>query len=121
MAGRLSQQGSIYIQTNDPPARKTRGRKPQEQYMLKKLTLAALAATFITGGAAVANAESNIHGSSRGESGSLSTSAALQGDYERDAAFSMRSPMAGTRAYGYARENHSLKHGRSNIRMKHKN
>jgi hypothetical protein len=66
--------------------------------MLKQITLAALAATFIAGSAAVANAESNVSGSDP------ASSAGLQQDWTAThgtTAFSMGPPES-RNAYGYA-------------------
>ena len=70
--------------------------------MLKQIGLAALAATFITGSAAVAYAESNISGVDEGET----ASATLRSDWASSygAAMSVRGPSAGVDAYGYAGE-----------------
>jgi hypothetical protein len=70
--------------------------------MLKQIGLAALAATFITGSAAVAYAESNISGIDGGET----TSASLGSDWASSygAAMSLRGPVVGVDTYGYASE-----------------
>jgi hypothetical protein len=76
-------------------------RKEQENYtMLKQISLAALAATFITGSAALAHAESNVSG----VDGGGNTSAGLEHSWNRGpAAFSM-APSASMNAYNYAPE-----------------
>jgi hypothetical protein len=78
-------------------------RKLQEQYMLKKLTLAAaLAATLIAGSAAVANAEISGGGAPPGPT----TERGLQLDYAArhggDRANASELPTTGGYAYGYA-------------------
>ena len=90
--------------------------------MLKKISLAALAATFITGSAAVAYAESNISG----VDGGATTSATLRGDWALSYgdAMSMQSPSASMNSYGYASErrlDRSHQRDRNNARMKHNN
>jgi hypothetical protein len=88
-------------------------RKLQEYYiMLKKIGLAALAATFITGSAALAHAESNVSD----VDGGATTSAGLENNWNHGgAAFSM-APSASARAYNYAPErrlsqSHQKHHG----------
>ena len=70
--------------------------------MLKQVSLAALAAMFITGSAAVANAESNISG----VDGGATTSATLNSGWalSYDNAISVQNPSTSMNAYGYARE-----------------
>jgi hypothetical protein len=89
--------------------------------MLKQISLAALAATFITGSAAVAHAESNISG----VDGGMTTAAALRADWASSYgnAVSAR-PSASMNAYGYASErrlDRSHQRGRNNARMQHHN
>jgi hypothetical protein len=118
----LGQRTNCVFREGQRPGRTTTQLKMQEYSMiLKQIGLIALAATFITGSATVASAESNISGSGGGASGSLSTSSALQGDWmsEQNAAVSTRLP-PGHAAYGYAREYRPAKHSRSNVRMKNK-
>ena len=84
--------------------------------MLKEISLAALAATFITGSAAVAYAESNISGVDSGET----TSAGLRSDrtpgYGDDV--SMQSPSASANAYARERRlDRSRQRDRNNGRM----
>ena len=76
--------------------------------MLKQISLAALAATFITGSAALAHAESNISD----VDGGGNTSAGLERSWNREA-FSM-APSASMNAYNYAPERklHRSKHNR---------
>jgi hypothetical protein len=91
--------------------------------MLKQISLAALAATFITGSAVVAYAESNISGVDGGET----TSAALLSDWASssgNATTSVQGPSASMNAYGYASESRldrSHQRGPNNARMKHNN
>ena len=90
--------------------------------MLKKISLAALAATFITGSAVVAYAESNISGVDGGETASaaLNDRASSYGN----AATSVQSPSASMNAYGYASEtrlDRSHQRGRTNARVKYNN
>ncbi|MEA2984889.1 MAG: hypothetical protein QOD94_1143 [Alphaproteobacteria bacterium] len=91
--------------------------------MLKQISLAALAATFITGSAVVAYAESNISGVDGGET----TSAALLGDWASsygNAATTVRGPSTSMDAYGYAGErrlDRSHQRGRTNARMNYNN
>jgi hypothetical protein len=91
--------------------------------MLKQISLAALAATFITGSAVVAYAESNISGVDGGET----TSAALLSDQASsygNAATSVQGPSASMNAYGYASErrlDRSHQRGRDNARVKYNN
>jgi hypothetical protein len=68
--------------------------------MLKKIGLAALAATFITGSAALAHAESNISD----VDGGPTTSAGLQNNWNRGGASFSMAPSASTNAYNYAPE-----------------
>jgi hypothetical protein len=89
--------------------------------MLKQISLAALATTFITGSAAVAHAESNISG----VDGGMTTAAALRADWASSYgnAVSAR-PSASMNAYGYASErrlDRSQQRGRNNARMQHNN
>lgn len=67
--------------------------------MLKQISLAALAATFITGSAAVAHAESKISDVSP----PLTSSAGLRADWS-DATISVWGPSDSMNAYGYVRE-----------------
>jgi hypothetical protein len=95
--------------------------------LLKKITLAALAVTFITGGAAVANAES---GAGVAGTGSGFTSSALQNDWASshgDVVVSPRGSSAHT-SYGYApkrishsRTKHVHANANANAGMKHSN
>ena len=81
--------------------------------MLKKLSLAALAATFVTGSAALAHAEiSNSDPSPTSSAGLRADYAARHGGY----AFSSEFPTTGGYAYGYAPERRVH---RSHGRMKH--
>ncbi len=89
--------------------------------MLKQIGLAALAATFITGSAAVAHAESNISG----VDGGVTTAATLRADRASSygGAVSAR-PSASMNAYGYASErrpDRSHQRARNNARMQHNN
>ncbi len=90
--------------------------------MLKKISLAALAATFITGSAAVAYAELNISG----VDGGATTSATLRGDWALSNAegMAMQSPTASMDSYGYASErrlDRSQQRDRNNARMPYNN
>ena len=73
--------------------------------MLKQITLAALAATFIAGSAAVANAESGVGVAA--PNGAF-TEGSMQSDYAAnhggDRALSSEFPRTGGLAYGYAPE-----------------
>jgi uncharacterized membrane protein len=74
----------------------------QENMMLKKISLAAaLATTFITGSAAVANAESGV---GIGGPDSMTDSAALENDYARRGGYAYSYAPAGRYAYGYVPE-----------------
>jgi uncharacterized membrane protein len=86
----------------------------QENMMLKKISLAAaLAATFITGSAAVAYADSGV---GVGGPASITDSAALEADYaSRHGGYAYSYAPTGGNAYGYAPRLHrSHKHGRNN-------
>ncbi len=90
--------------------------------MLKQISLAALAATFITGSAAVAYAESNISG----VDGDATTSAGLRSDWAPSYgdAMSVQSPSASMNAYGYASErrlDRSRQRGRTSAGMNYNN
>ncbi len=91
--------------------------------MLKQIGLAALAATFISGSAAVAYAELNISG----VDGGATTAAGLRADWASSyggAATSVRGPSASMNAYGYASESRldrSHQRGRNNARVKYNN
>jgi hypothetical protein len=81
----------------------------KEQYMLlKKIGLAALVATFITGGAAVANAG---HVGDGGPQGADTTAAALSAHMTpfSGPGWGAR-PTMGSHAYGYAKPVHSHRH-----------
>jgi hypothetical protein len=85
--------------------------------MLKQISLAAVAATIITGSAVVAHAE--IGG------GGFNTSAGMQRDWREthgDAVF-MTGPSADTNAYGYAPDSRPARshHGRSRAGTKNSN
>jgi hypothetical protein len=71
--------------------------------MLKKFTLAALAATFITGSAAVANAEISGGGAPPGPT----SERGLQRDYARQG------------SYAYAPQTRSHRSHRNSVRVKH--
>ena len=89
--------------------------------MLKQISLAALAATFITGSAAVAQAESNVSG----VDGGVTTAAALRADRASsygDAVSARWS--ASMNAYGYASErrlDRPRQRDRNNARMRPNN
>jgi hypothetical protein len=92
--------------------------------MLKQISLAVLAATFITGSAAVANAESNISG----VDGDATTSAGLRSEWAQAPSYgdamSVQSPSASTNAYGYASErrlDRSRQRGRTSAGMNYNN
>jgi hypothetical protein len=90
-------------------AGRTIAQEIQEQYMLlKHISLAALAATFITGGAAVANAESQV--GVQGAGGDQTTEAAL---------VSHTTPFSGS---GYAGDSYAYMspHGYSRPARSHK-
>ena len=85
--------------------------------MLKQITLAALAATFIAGSAAVANAESNVSGNDP------ASSAGMQQDWAAthgSTAFST-GPSASTNSYGYAPDRRVHRLHRNTSKMKHHN
>jgi hypothetical protein len=85
--------------------------------MLKQITLAALAATFIAGSAAVANAESNVSGNDPASSAGMRQDwAATHGA----AAFSMV-PSESTNAYGYAPERRVHRLHRNSNKTPHHN
>jgi uncharacterized membrane protein len=91
--------------------------------LLKKIGLVAvLTATLITGGAAVANAESGV---GIGGPQSATDEAALQRNYSNGAWAGRNSYGYAQNSYGYAPEyglgHSSRKHARANTRMKHKN
>jgi hypothetical protein len=85
--------------------------------MLKQVSLAALAATFITGSAAVAYAESNISG----VDGGATSSATLRNDGSSSYGGAIwAAPSASMNAYGYASErrlDRSRQRSRNNARM----
>ena len=85
--------------------------------MLKKISLAALAATFITGSAAVTHAEVS------NSDPSPTSSAGLRADYEArnggDRAFASEFPTTGGYAYSYAPERRIIRSHRNTTRMKH--
>jgi hypothetical protein len=87
--------------------------------MFKPITLAALAATFITGSAALAHAESNVSGSDP------ASSAGMQLDMrdKTGAAGFAAGPSTNTNAYGYAPERRPARshHARSSTKTKHNN
>ena len=87
--------------------------------MLKQISLAALAATFITGSAAVAHAESNVSGTDP------ASSAGMQNDMrdKMGAAGFAAAPSTNTNAYGYAPERSPARshHARSSAKTKHNN
>ena len=89
--------------------------------MLKQIGLAALAATFISGSAAVTHAESNISGID----GGATSSATLRNDWASSYGGAISAtPSASMSAYGYARErriDRSHRRGRSNARMNYNN
>jgi hypothetical protein len=93
--------------------------------MLKQLGLAALAASFIAGSAGASYAEGDIHGTSGGTSGALSTSSALQSDWEAthgNAFVSTGAPSANASAYGSSREDGlDRPHKQVRSKMKHYN
>jgi hypothetical protein len=86
--------------------------------MLKQISLAALAATFITGSAVLAHAESNVSGTE------AASSAGMQSDMraKMDGAGIATGPSTNTNAYGYAPDRRPARshHGRS-ARTKHNN
>jgi hypothetical protein len=83
--------------------------------LLKKIGLVAiLTATLITGGAAVANADSGV--GIGGPSGG-NTSAGLEAAYANSHGYAAV-PTMGSHAYGYARDHSSRSHIR-HVRMKH--
>jgi hypothetical protein len=92
--------------------------------MFKQISLAALAATFITGSAAVAYADSNISGGGAGPP--TTSSAGLQNDWAAShgvPAFSTTGPSSRTDAYAYAGERRlgrSHQRGRNNAGMRHR-
>jgi hypothetical protein len=85
--------------------------------MFKQITLAALAAMFITGSAALADAESNVSGSDP------ASSAGMQNDMrdKMGAAGFAAAPSTNTSAYGYAPETRPARphHSRSSAKTKH--
>ena len=87
--------------------------------MLKQISLAALAATFITGSAAVAHAESNVSGTDP------ASSAGMQNDLrdKTGAAGFTAGSSTNPNAYGYAPERRPARthHGRSSAKTKHNN
>ena len=89
--------------------------------IVKHIALAALAATFVTGGASLASAES---GAGVAGTGSGFTSSALTGEQAaaQEAASASGLSTGAHAAYGSAREQHrSAKHSRTNGRMQHNN
>jgi hypothetical protein len=113
----------LSCQEGKRPGEQSPRNKKMEQYMLlKQIGLAALAATFITGSAAVANAESNV--GVGGPGGADTTEAALNAHLTPFSG-SAAGPTMGSYAYGYAPENgrghSSRKHIRANARMTHEN
>jgi hypothetical protein len=84
--------------------------------MLKQISLAALAATFITGSAAVTHAEVSNSDSSP------TSSAGLRADYAArhgDRVFASEFPTTGGYAYGYAPERRIIRSHRNTARMNH--
>ena len=83
--------------------------------MLKQISLAALAATFITGSAALAHAESNVSGTE------AASSAGMQNDMraKMDSAGIATGPSANTNAYAADRRPAQSHH--VHVRTKHNN
>jgi len=85
--------------------------------MLKQISLAALATTFITGSAAVTHAEVS------NSDPSTTSSAGLRADYAArhggDRVFASEFPTTGGYAYGYALERRIIRSHRNTTRMNH--
>jgi hypothetical protein len=89
---------------------------------VKQIGVATLAATILTGSAAVANAESNVSG----VDGGLTSESTLQRDWQSYESVPYASPIPfispDTYAYGYAGESRHLRsHARAQARIKHRN
>jgi hypothetical protein len=87
--------------------------------MFKQISLAALAATFITGSAALAHAESGVSTAASDEGSSASMQQDMR-DKMSGAGFAA-APSTNTNAYGYAPERRPAlsHHGRSSTKSKH--